>query len=236
MTIYVTGDIHGQIDIGKLRPEKFKVGSTLTKDDYLIICGDFGLIFDTYESERERYWLKWLDGKPWTTLFVDGNHENFNRLKHDYIVTNCFGGKLQRIRPNIYHLLRGEIYTIDNKTVFCFGGAFSHDRQYRYKNVDWWQEELPTKEECEIARRNLEKINQKVDIIITHDAPRCVAAGLGYSRDAMYNGYAENQVNILDFLQEIYKTVEFKEWYCGHYHIDVDDGNFHFLYQRILKI
>lgn len=109
-------------------------------------------------------------------------------------------GRVQRIRPSIYHLIRGEIYTIDDKKIFCFGGAFSHDRHYRYKNMDWWPQELPTKEECEVARINLEKINQKVDIIITHDAPQCVATSLGYNRNAMHNGYEDNQLNILEFL------------------------------------
>ena len=40
--IYVTGDTHANIDIEKLNTTKFPQQKTLTKDDYLIICGDFG--------------------------------------------------------------------------------------------------------------------------------------------------------------------------------------------------
>lgn len=235
MTIYVTGDIHGDIDIGKLHANRFKEGNQLTKDDYLIICGDFGLVFDPYETKSERYMLKWLNEKPWTTLFVDGNHENFDRLEY-YPQKELFGGKVHEIMPSIFHLMRGEIYTIDDKKLFCFGGAFSHDRQYRTIHKSWWPQELPTIDECNHARKNLEKLDQKVDLIITHDAPGCVARRFGFNRQAMQNGYNDNQVNILDFLQEIYKTVEFKEWYCGHYHMDIDDDNFHFLYNRVLKV
>ena len=233
MAIFVTGDLHGDIDISKLNTKRFKKGNELTKNDYLIVCGDFGLVFDKVESNTERYTLKWLNNKPWTTLFVDGNHENFDRLT-EYPVKEMFNGKVQEIRSSIFHLMRGEIYTIDNKKIFCFGGAFSHDKESRKEHVSWWKQELPTINECDYARKNLEKANQKVDLIITHDAPRCLASRYGFNRDAMYNGYADNQINILNFLQEIYKTVDFKDWYCGHYHIDMDDDNFHFLYNRIL--
>lgn len=44
MSIFVTGDIHGGYDIWKLEPINFLEGNDLTKDDYLIICGDFGII------------------------------------------------------------------------------------------------------------------------------------------------------------------------------------------------
>ncbi len=40
--IYVTGDTHIPIDIGKLSEDRFAEQCCMTKDDYLIICGDFG--------------------------------------------------------------------------------------------------------------------------------------------------------------------------------------------------
>lgn len=56
--IYITGDIHGDIDIHKLTTQNFPQQRTMTKDDYLIICGDFGLLWD--DSPSEHYWLRWL--------------------------------------------------------------------------------------------------------------------------------------------------------------------------------
>ena len=70
--IYITGDTHGPIDIHKLNKRYFD-DSALPKKDYLIICGDFGLVWDN--SPEEKYWLDWLNDKNYTTLFVDGNHE-----------------------------------------------------------------------------------------------------------------------------------------------------------------
>lgn len=72
--IYIIGDTHGCTDVSKLNNKNFKDSSKLTKDDYVIILGDFGFVWNN--SNEDKYWLKWLDEKPWTTLFIDGNHEN----------------------------------------------------------------------------------------------------------------------------------------------------------------
>ena len=40
--IFVTGDIHRDYDIAKLNRKNFKIQSKLTKDDFLIVVGDFG--------------------------------------------------------------------------------------------------------------------------------------------------------------------------------------------------
>ena len=121
--IYVTGDTHADLDIGKLAVRFFPQQKNLTKDDYLIICGDFGLVWD--DSKRERYWQKWLSDKNFTTLWVDGNHENFDYLS-TFPLTDRFGGKVREITPSIYHLDRGQVLTIDGKKIFVMGGASSH--------------------------------------------------------------------------------------------------------------
>ena len=69
-------------------------------------------------------------------MFVDGNHENYTRLYNDYPVEEWNGGKVHRIRDSVIHLMRGEIYDIDNKKIFVFGGAFSHDIQEGILDLD----------------------------------------------------------------------------------------------------
>lgn len=76
--IFITGDTHGASEIGRLN-KTFSVGRELDKDDYLVVCGDFGLVWA--DRSKYSYWLRWLDKKPFTTLFVDGNHENFDMLE-----------------------------------------------------------------------------------------------------------------------------------------------------------
>lgn len=68
--IYITGDTHGALSMNRLNSDNFPQGKELTKDDYVIICGDFGLVWNN--NGEDYWWRRWLDNKPWTTLFVDG--------------------------------------------------------------------------------------------------------------------------------------------------------------------
>ena len=99
----------------------------MTKDDYVIIYGDFGGVWDVGgESKGEKYWLDWFEGRSYTLLFVDGNHENFDRL-NGYPVKEWHGGKVHELRPHVMHLIRGQVFEIDGKKIFTFGGVSSHD-------------------------------------------------------------------------------------------------------------
>ena len=73
--IYITGDCHGDYD--RFRDDIFIESKEMTKDDYVIICGDFGL-WNESKDQDER--LDWLTSRPFTTLWVDGNHENYDLL------------------------------------------------------------------------------------------------------------------------------------------------------------
>ena len=80
-----------------------------------LICGDFGGVWNKdRESKMETSALDWLDGKAFTTLFVDGNHENFDRL-YAYPVEMWHGGKVHKIHPSVIHLMRGQIFELEEK-------------------------------------------------------------------------------------------------------------------------
>ena len=132
--IYITGDTHS--DFSRFTKENFPIQSEMTKDDYVIICGDFGGVW-TFEEEssREKEALDWLNNKNFKTLFVDGNHENYTRL-YNYPVEEWHCGKVHKIRNSVLHLMRGEIFNINNKKIFTFGGAKSHDIQDGILNLD----------------------------------------------------------------------------------------------------
>lgn len=121
--IYITGDCHASFH--KFNTDRFPEQKELTRDDVVIVCGDFGGIW--CDTSDERHWLKWLNEKNFTTLFVDGNHENFDRLISEFEVVDYCGGKAHKIRDNIYHLMRGYVFNICGKKIFAFGGASSHD-------------------------------------------------------------------------------------------------------------
>ena len=192
MGIWITGDIYGNLQ--RFSTDIFyeqKEFSGNKDDNVVIILGDFGLVWDYKgENKKEKYWLDWLENKPFTTVFVDGNHENYKRL-NIYSVKEWNGGKVHEIRPHILHLMRGEIFTIESRKFFAFGGASSHDisdgilcpdnwkqkakeleRQgkygFRVKDISWWKEELPTEEEMKHGMDVLKRNNNIVDYIISH--------------------------------------------------------------------
>lgn len=222
--IYVTGDTHLNIDIEKLNSRFFKDGKNLTKEDYLIICGDVGLTWD--RSKEVQHWRKWLDDKPWTTLFCDGNHENFDEL-YTYPLEEWNGGHIRKISDSIYHLNRGDVFTLQEKKFFVMGGATSTDKEYRITDLSWWPQEMPNYQEMNYALDNLEKNSWKVDYVITHCAPSNILHQL--------NPYFERD-NLTDFLYEVYKKLDYKNWYFGHYHVDQTFDKHRCLYQDVVRV
>ena len=119
--VFITGDTHG--DWTRLKHPNLR-NYTLTSEDTIIVAGDFG-IWDA--SARQRKELNSLARCPYTILFCDGNHENFDMLENDFPIVDFKGGKAHQIRENIFHLMRGEVFSIEEKKYFAFGGARSHD-------------------------------------------------------------------------------------------------------------
>lgn len=130
MAIFVTGDVHGGAEYGSSRfsSKSWPDGRTLSRDDVVVVAGDFGFVWDG--SNTDRYWLDWFESKPWTTCFVDGNHEN-HRMLAELPETEWNGGRVHVARPHVLHLMRGEVFDIAGTTVLAMGGAASHDREWR---------------------------------------------------------------------------------------------------------
>ena len=227
MAIFITGDTHG--DFTRFKKKIFYEQAELTKDDCVMIAGDFGGIWDG--SAEERHWLDWLEAKPFTTLFVSGNHENFDMLA-EFPIDKWHGGKVQRIRPSVLHLMRGQIYDIQGKTFFTMGGASSHDIQdgilepddpqfkrkcrilnhrgalYRVNHRSWWKDELPCEDEYQTARANLDRAGWAVDCIISHCCPTSV-------QDELSGGFYKAGA-LTDFLEEVALRCQFKYQFLGH--------------------
>ena len=226
--IYITGDIHGN-PFG-LSSDNFPIGKALTKDDYVIIAGDFGIIWKAESDAKEKYELKWLEEKPWTTLFIDGNHENHYRLGQ-LPEAEMFKGKVGVVRPGIYHLKRGEIYLLGGKTFFCFGGAYSWDRWNRELGLTYWNEEVASHAEMDYGLEQMESVQYKVDYVITHTLPKCLIPILGFSKAPPKKEDATTK-----YLDHIANSATFKKWYFGHMHVDKNMGRFHALYEKIEEI
>lgn len=231
MAIYVTGDVHGRAEHGSSRFafKNWPLGRTLTRDDVVIVAGDFGFVWDG--SNAERYWLDWLESKPWTTCFVDGNHENHHALA-GLPVREWNGGLVHEARPHVLHLMRGEVFDIAGATVLTMGGAASNDRQYRKEGRSWWPEEMPSEEEMEHCRASLDRVGWKVDHVATHEAPSALAEGLCRELGREYRGD-----RLQRFLAELDDRLGYRAWFFGHYHGDKwCDARHRLIYRDIVLI
>ena len=82
--VYLTGDTHGDLD-------RFRHGRLrwLGKRDIVVVLGDFGFVWDGSAEEQKK--LDWLRKRPYTLLFLDGSHENYDLLAQ-YPETERVGG------------------------------------------------------------------------------------------------------------------------------------------------
>jgi hypothetical protein len=224
--IYLTGDTHG--DLSRLSSPNFPLGKSLSERDYVIILGDFGAIWNPTKDVASSYWVKWLSEKPWTTLFLDGNHENFDLIDNLQTISK-FGSLCGRAAEGVYHLRRGNIYTIDNKSFFVMGGAASIDKDMRTENLSWWARENPSEEEINKAWASLASVGMEVDYVLTHTCPSQVKKNL-----LMTYGFADNFHDPLEnHLAEMEYKIKFKHWFFGHFHQNVTLGKFTCLYEEI---
>lgn len=223
MTIYLIGDTHCNA-LGDGKKIKKIPGQ---ENDYGIVLGDWGFIW-TEKDNHEDKWFKRFRKLPYTLCFIDGNHENFERLKRFPEVDFC-GEKAGLIRDCVYHLKRGRIYTIDGKKILTVGGAKSIDKNERIPGVSWWREEEITKEEEYKTYESLDANNWEVDYVLTHTLPtRIIKDHLDFPE--------KEDANTKFFDDLLDKGLKFKKWYCGHFHIDKTINKFNILYNTIQSI
>lgn len=207
ITVYITGDMHGSLE--RLYDKGFR---KLKKGDVLIVCGDFGFIFDGSKTEKQV--IDYLATRKFITAFVDGTHDNLDKIERSR-TTVWRGGLVHRIRGNLLHLMRGQVFEIEGNRYFTFGGGESQDKDMRLEKGLWWRQEEPNAYEMAEGAHKLDEVGCKVDYIITHEPPSLVKSAMLLRRGQ------ENRVNKLNgYLEEIGRSCEFKHWYFGSLHED----------------
>ena len=226
-SIILTGDIHGNIDrILKIPDEN------LTKNDVVIILGDFGVIWSPDDLYTEAI-LQRLAQKNFTVAFVDGNHENFPLINEMQEIKEWNGGRAGFLPYGIIHLLRGEIYNINDRVIGVCGGANSIDKAWRIDGESWWKEEEITQEDVLNFTRNL-KGRTHLDMILSHDCPAEVSQIIsklyvtGPAFDVSPSQYC---------LEQIKQCIQFDKWYFGHWHINKEiTDKYECLYENVKEV
>lgn len=255
--IYITGDTHRDFE-RFTKKKRERLPFQLTENDIVIVCGDFGLLWA--KDKTLTYHMDWMARLPFRILWVSGNHENYDMIE-EYKSESWNGGRVRHIiRDKVIYLERGQVFQIEGKKFFTFGGASTHDVQggildvddpkfrekqaaarrsklpYRVKGISWWEQELPSEAEMQEGFENLKKENYRVDYIITHCCSSRAQEQLRLKYGRKYEWTYEEDV-LTRYFDQLEDKVEYRHWYCGHYHRNVNiDEKHSVLYEEIIPL
>ena len=205
--LYFTGDIHG--DAERLSKNAL---SMMKNGDTLIICGDFGFVWDN--TKKEQKMLRSLARRKYNVCFVDGTHENFDLL-YSYPVTEWNGGKVHRIADNVIHLMRGQLFTIEGKRIFTMGGGEDPELELDENDDVSLHREIPTAQDLLTGVAAMESCRYKVDYIVTHEPP-------AKTRDFLLlsSNKSLRVTSLGAYFDELSQQAEYGKWFFGSMHID----------------
>ena len=225
--IYVTGDTHREFSrFSRL---------DLTKDDLIIVLGDVGINY--YLDSSDDRVKKKLSKYPCSFFFIRGNHEERPENIEGYELKQMHGivrgpAFVQKKYPKLMFATEG-LYEIDGNRCFVTNGAYSVDKYYRLeKGASWFpDEELSDAEMAE----TLAKAEQArtVDYVFSHTCPA------KYMPTFMFiDGMDKSKIShrMEEFYDQLEETLDYKRWWCGHFHTDWSIDKMRFMYYDILEL
>ena len=222
--VYVTGDIHGQ----PRRVVNFAKDVHISRNDVLIILGDVGANY--YLNELDNECKRRLNSIKCTIFCIHGNHECRPEHVSSYHLVDWNGGKVwvEDAYPRILFAKDGEIYTIEGKSYLAIGGAYSVDKFYRLeRNYGWWSDEQPSEEIKRYVESQIDKV-KRVDYVLSHTCPFKYEPREAFLNFIDQSTEDDSTERWLDMIEE---KLEYKLWFCGHWHIDKRIDKMHFLFK-----
>lgn len=212
--IWLTGDTHRHFE----RVFEFCEKNHTTTEDILIILGDAGINFML--DKRDRTLKEYLSTLEITLLCIHGNHEERPFMIAGYTEKEWHGGAVyyEEEFPTLLFAKDGEIYELDGKKAIAIGGAYSVDKNYRLSlGRTWFPTEQPTDEIKNDVERALDGVGWKIDAVLSHTVP------LKYEPTEMFLSAIDQSTvdkSTEEWLGKIEDRLDYKRWYCGHYHCD----------------
>ena len=241
---YITGDKHRYFD----RVKDFCRVIQTRRKDVLIVLGDAG--FNYFDDKRDDELKREISKLNITLFCLHGNKENRPHNEGTYGVRSFCGGKVyyEPKYPNIYFAIDGEIYIFEGKKYMVVGGAHSVDKQRCLEEgLPYWDDEMPDTETKTLVEANLEKCGNDIYGMLTHTCPidylptemfmstRQNAAIKRKPRKAkskkLFKPDIDRSTEI--WLGELEKKIDYKIWFCGHYHIDKQIDKIHMMHKEI---
>ena len=220
--VYFTGDIHGSPNEVVSFCERYELADA----DTIVLLGDVGANY--FLDERDRKLKAELSNLEPTIFCIHGNHEIRPANIPSYITKEWNGGTVwyENEFPSILFAKDGDIYSLEGIAYLVIGGAYSVDKFYRLaRGHGWWEDEQPSDEikayvEKQIAEKHF-------DIILSHTCP------FKYEPREMFLSMIDQSTvdtRTEHWLDKIEESVEYKAWFCGHWHTDKHIDKMHFLF------
>lgn len=257
--LYCTGDIHGEV-INRFSFKQHKELKKLTNYDTMFVLGDFGLPFGSQTMKEAKNAFEFLANKPWTTIVIGGNHEDYDFWESCPQV-QIYDGIARQAKINttlypIFFIDHITILNIENKHILCIPKAESHDiwnlldpndvnfksqkrklrkinAWFRVKHQTWWpQEKMDIEENIAFMEQHE---TEYFDYILSHDAPSLITSWFsrGFGRYVATEGER--------YLEMLRITLNFNQWVHGHYHFDgrwneIHDSRLQCLYTDVITL
>ena len=228
LMVYITGDIHGEVHRVSEMTTKLKI----TPDDIIVLLGDVGVNY--YGNKNgDCHSKKRLNDIGVTILCIHGNHE----MRPETLITyredqwHCGAVYVEDEFPNLFFAKDGEVYDLEGTKAIAIGGAYSVDKRYRLRRgFQWFSDEQPSDEIRARVEKKLDEIGWQIDAVLTHTCP------YGYTpTEAFMSGVDQSTVDNSTelWLDTIEKKLNYKAWYCGHWHIEKQIDKLHFLFESV---
>ena len=227
---FITGDTHG--DFTRLNDFYKKVSPT--RDDVFIILGDAG--FNYFGDERDNNKKEFVSTFPFVTFCIHGNHEMRPEDIPGYVTREFCGGNVwyQDAYPNILFAKDGEVYDFGGLSCIAIGGAYSVDKFERLeKGWHWFENEQPSDEIKSFVEEKLALLGDKIDIVLSHTCPLKYEPREAFSCCVDQRMVDKSTEVWLDTLED---RIEYKRWYCGHFHIDKVFAGMRFMFTDIEEL
>jgi len=226
--VYITGDIHGNPSEIIYMAQRWGI----TKDDIIVLLGDVGANYylNKKDNRTKEALSKYIDA---TILCIHGNHEARPAMIGGYELMDWNGGQVyvQPEYPNLLFAHDGSIFNLEGLSCLVLGGAYSVDKYYRLKEgYAWFFDEQPCKGIKLYAERQIAEAGNKVDVVFSHTCP------FKYEPiEVFLPGIDQSTVDdsTEKWLDEIENKLDYKAWYCGHWHINKRIDKMHFLFNTV---
>jgi 3-oxoacid CoA-transferase subunit A len=197
------------------------------KDDIIVLLGDVGANF--FGGMRDETVKAMLDMCGPKLLCVHGNHEMRPWNVPGYELKEWHGGKVwvQESFPNLLFAKDGEIFDLDGLRCIVIGGAYSVDKPMRLsRGYGWWEDEQPSDEIKTYVEEQLR--TNPIDVVLSHTCPFKYEPVEMFLSGVDQSGVDDSTERWLDKIEE---SIDYKDWFCGHWHTDKRIDRMHFLFE-----